>query len=530
MCGILMSYGINEKIMRDALNQMNYRGPFNKGYLHIDNIGIGMVQLPMKKKEQDKLPIKYKTYYVSYNGEIYDSRAVDISKEIEIIIDGIVNLKAINGMFALAAYNELKKEIIIARDEFGIKPIYYFIDEDKEIFICCSEIVPILNILHSVKINKSTIAEIIIFGTQTSESTCFSNIFLLEPGNIISIDIHKMKIKRNFLPPLEPHSNSLEELLHESVSACADTFREPSLLLSDGLDSNLLLTYLDKSINKYNLILEAEDGGVNKENYINLNQTSLNRENYLSELNKAVLSYAQPCRMSSLLMYQTLSDFIRNYNSHMVVTGEGADEFFWGYPRYNFLENKSAVERLNLKKLFFGDVEKNLILLNQPIERKKNSYLMNNITNYSKDIFQLIDFLERKFSLEPLLRRSDHILMRNTIETRVPFLHFGIPHLAKSIGLKRINKEYNKYPLIKIMKKRNPNYLIKSKQHFRAPLKEWFSKEKWEEHFDTTQLEILANLGVSIDELRKSYQNGMFNQVFISKTMVVWYEKFSQYF
>lgn len=528
MCGIVLTWGIPEKKLLNSINKIYHRGPYNTGVTHIDNVGLGMVQLPMKKHQVDMLPVKYKSYYVVYNGEIYDEDATDLSKEVAIAINNILHLKPLNGMFALAAYNEEEKKIIIARDEFGIKPIYFFLNKQNKIFIACSEILPILELIGSTSVNKSTIAEIVLLGTQAGEATCFSDIHLLEPGNILTFDLKEMKVEREVLPSLMPEINNLDELIEKSVSACADTFRPGSLLLSDGMDSNLLLTYLRQDINKYNIITDQDSLGVTPNIYSNLKQTKLNKENFWIQLEKAIFSYAQPCRMSSILMYQSLSDFIKTFGSHMVITGEGADEFFWGYPRYNKI-SEHLINNSNLREFFFTDFEENINLLEPSIDKNNIIHCLDEFLSSSENLLDSIYRLEKKFSLEPLLRRTDHILMKNTIEARVPFLHFGIPNFAKSLGFEKLKNEHNKYPLVNIMKKRNVNYLIKSKQHFRAPLQEWFAEKKLSDYFNSNRLEILSSLGVSVDSLRNCFQKMAGHQIFIFFTMVVWYEKFSSY-
>ncbi|MES2204039.1 MAG: asparagine synthase-related protein [Pseudomonadota bacterium] len=496
----------------------------------MNKVGIGMVQLPMKSQHTDILPIKYQSYYVSYNGEIYDEAATNLQNEIEIAINSIHALKPINGMFAIAAYDVKKNNIILARDEFGIKPLYYYCDKQSKIFIACSEIHPILQLIGQVNINRFVISEIIVFGTQVDESTCFSNINLLAPGNILNISLDDMQITRNIFPELQPTIHSFDSALEKSVSACVgDTFRPASLLISDGLDSNLLLTYLNNDINKYNIIVNNSDLNVNSNQYSHLQQMHLNEENYGHYFKNAVTAYGQPCRMTSILMYQALSEYISQDDSHLVVTGEGADEMFWGYPRHLKI-NSHALDNLDVIDLFFPDFSLNINLLNNCDQEMHINEIRERLSSQPKNKLDLIDSMDRKFSLEPLLRRSDHLLMRGTIETRVPFLHFGIPLLAKKQEVERIAGGVNKKYLINLMKKRNPSYAIKAKQHFRAPIEAWFGKKKIDEHFNPSQLEIIDHLGISIDKLRSLSDNIRFDQVFVLKTAVMWYEKFENFF
>jgi len=530
MCGILMSYGIAEHVFSMALDTLQHRGPFNRGERVLNHVNIGMVQLPMKSESNDELPVKYKSYHVSYNGEIYDEKATNLNKEIEITIESINALKPINGMFAVAAYDEVKNTITLARDEFGIKPIYYYLNEEKKIFIASSEIPAILVLIQKIKPNYAALAEVISFGSQANEDTCFSEIKLLKPGAILSVNLENMKTMRNNFPAFSSQIDNLDLTLKKSVLGCVgDTFRPASLLLSDGLDSNLLVTYLDKNIKKYNIIVNNNDHNVNQDYFSHLYQTHLTIDNYLSCMEKSIASYAQPCRMTSILMYQALSTYIGQQNSHLLLSGEGADEIFWGYPRYLMLEDGDK-EKINIAKLFFPSLSLNLAILKNAEHVEHIHEICNTWQTSKEDFFDKIFSIDKQFSLEPLLRRGDHLLMRNTIEVRVPFLHYGIPALAKKMGFSRIKNGISKAPLIDLMKKRNMNYLIKDKQHFRAPIQEWFGNQSIKDHFNSTQLELLDAMGISIDILRTLNDQWACSQIFVLQTMVVWYEKFEKYF
>ncbi len=257
-------------------------------------------------------------------------------------------------MFALAAYNKNAKEIILARDEFGIKPLYYYINEVNVSIIVCSEIQPILQLIGKTAVNKKVVSEILVFGTQAGEDTIFSGVKLLEPGRVLKINLESLEIKTFKLPTLMPEELDLDYLISKSIKFCTkDTFREPSLLISDGLDSNLLLTYLPNDIRKYNVVVDNDDLGVTNQAYQRLKKIHLNDTNFKFYMSQAVRSYAQPCRMTSILMYQALSTLIERYKTHLVLAGEGADEFFWGYPRHVVLNRNSVNRLISLTEIFF---------------------------------------------------------------------------------------------------------------------------------------------------------------------------------
>ena len=137
--------------------------------------------------------------------------------------------------------------------------------------------------------------------------------------------------------------------------------------------------------------------------------------------------------------------------------------------------------------------------------------------------------LDRHYSMEPLLRRTDHLFMQNAIEARVPYLHAGIPHFAKQLGFKRINSSSTKYPLTQLIKKRIANFSIMPKQHFRAPINQWKETLKLDHFFTEARIEILSTLGVEINRFKEFYEHNSTSTLFPLITLVVWYEEFKEY-
>ena len=529
MCGILITYNIKIDKSIKVLELLNHRGPYNSGYWNNNNVFVGMTQLPMKQIQHDTLPIYHNGKYISYNGELYDNEATCLQKEVSLLFDKIDNGIAVNGMFAVAAYDDVLKQITLARDEFGIKPIYYYANSKNKIFIACSEILPILELIGSVKPNKNVIKEILVFGTQVTEDTCFSDIKLLDPGLIIKISLPELILTEDNVHKLNNSSTSLEEALNTSILSCSDSFRDCGLLISDGLDSNLLLSFLDQNITKYN-VATKHDECLNKKSYVNLNQCTSNPENFWMSMNRAVKSYSQPCRMSSILMYQILSDFITKDNCHLVISGEGADEIFWGYPRHKKIHNKfhstinlSYFETLNI---FFSNLQDQMNLL---VDNEKIINDYHALAKADMDILHFINFLDNKFSLEPLLRRTDHLFMANSIEVRTPYLHFGIPRTAFQTGEQKIINSTSKSSLVKLMSERNKKYIHSEKKHFRAPLNNWERDLNLKTFFNNKNLEILHEFGICIDTFRNFINKNSSTDIFTFITLVVWYEQYKQF-
>ena len=258
MCGILLTYRIDKNRFLAGLEKLKHRGPFNSGYQIFDKVCVGMTQLPMKKDSHESLPVKYQDYCVAYNGEIYEESANSLTDEIEILIKEVNRGYLVNGMYAFAAYDSESNTISFGRDDHGIKPLYYCFNKPDKQIIISSELEPMLHILGSVCVDKSVIAEIVTFGTQITEKTCFKNIMLVDQGFVIKLDLTTFELsKRNIHSRAVPESN-LDESLSLSVSACSKSFRENTLLLSEGLDSNLLLSYLPEEVKKFNISLNKK--------------------------------------------------------------------------------------------------------------------------------------------------------------------------------------------------------------------------------------------------------------------------------
>lgn len=527
MCGILLTFNIEEGKFLEALKLIKHRGPFHHGYKSSHGVCIGMTQLPMKQDIQDNLPVQNENFYVAYNGELYGKDITSLSTEVETLLNHIEKKQAVDGMFAFVAWDKKNHQVIFGRDEFGIKPLYYFINEEKKQLIICSEILPILTMIGAVAPNQEVIGEILTLGTQASENTCFSRVKLLCPGALVKINLDNMSISRERLAAVRILSkDNLDTLLQEAISICHDSVREPALLLSEGLDSNLLLSYLPQDIPKFNILMEGAQA-IQAEAYTHLVQCHLHKENFLTILAKAIKSYAQPCRMNSILMYQILSDTIKKHHVHLVMTGEGADEIFWGYPRHRQIYELSLKHSLDKKQvfdIFFGNLTAKIKVLQKP----EHLYaVQDSLHRSNENLLEYIEMLDKHYSMEPLLRRTDHLLMQNAIEARVPYLHAGIPHFAKQLGFKRVNQQTTKYPLAQLMKDRVANFPIVPKQHFRAPINQW---QLGLEHFFTEErIEIMSTLGIEINQFKAFRENNSASALFPFITLVIWYEEFKQY-
>ncbi len=147
-----------QNTFKEMLELMNSRGKDNTGYHFEENVLLGHKRLAIIDLENGNQPMYYKEYVIVYNGEIYNTNEVreelkalgykfDTTCDTEVMLKGYAEFKEkildkIEGIFAFCVYNRETKEIFLARDRFGIKPLYYCKKDDD--FIFASTLKPIL--------------------------------------------------------------------------------------------------------------------------------------------------------------------------------------------------------------------------------------------------------------------------------------------------------------------------------------------------------------------------------------------------
>ena len=211
MCGIVGIVNYNENIsnqysiLRNMTKTLKRRGPDEEGFFFSKNVNLGHRRLSVIDIENGKQPMSFTyneaTYTIVYNGQIYNTAELKAElikngftfkghSDTEILLKSFIlygkNIcNHLNGIFAFAIYNDKTNELFIARDQFGIKPLYYSFTENN--FIFASEIKAILehpNI--TAKLDKTGISELFGIGpSHTPGYTPFKNIFELEPAHFL---------------------------------------------------------------------------------------------------------------------------------------------------------------------------------------------------------------------------------------------------------------------------------------------------------------------------------------------------------
>jgi asparagine synthase (glutamine-hydrolysing) len=564
MCGlfgIVYKKNLNKEKLFSTLNLLSHRGPDEDGFLESQNLFLGQKRLaiidlsptgkqPMKlncSKSERKLSIVF-------NGEIYNFKA--LKKELqslghnffsqsdtEVILHsyeewGEEGIKKLRGMFACALYNEDKKEIILFRDLLGIKPLYYYLDENY--FVFASEIKAFWNFEFIKKeIRKEAIFEFLQNGYLIQPKTFYQNIFALEPGSILKLNFFQNSFKieiKKYADILDyyllPQKNlSLNEAIQKTKNALLDSIEhhliadvEVGLFLSGGIDSTVLL-YLMREL-KHSKIKtvsaifpntiydesEKINELVQKFNTEHL-ELKITSKDFLEHLDNIFYYMDQPTIDGVNTYFVSL--IAKKAGLKVVLSGLGGDELFYGYPSFfklpkilklkkllkitgigRLLEAFYKIENIQQNKLAEIIKSKNLteeyLYYRAIFTEKQIKQIMPNIfinqnekidENYRqiKNILSQISYLEMQYYLKnQLLRDSDVFSMAHSIELRVPFVdNVLFENIVPIPDEYKIKNNISKFLLKEIIKdKVSENILFQKKQGFVLPIELWMKENK----------------------------------------------------
>lgn len=385
ICGIIekKENNINLNILKLMNSALIHRGPDEEGYFFKENIGIAMRRLSIIDLSSGKQPIfnEDETSLVVFNGEIYNfielkewlikkGHKFKTTSDTEVIVHLYEEEKddfpkKLRGMFAIALIDLKEKKIILARDRFGKKPIYYF--NNSNTFAFSSE----LNSLSkhpSFKKELNLEAVNIYLSLQyiPSPHTIYKDVFKLEPSTILILDFKGNIIKKEKYWNLNTNQlnisfneakEKLRKLFIESVKIRMIADVEIGAFLSGGIDSSIVVGVMSKLSSKP---IKTFSIGFKEENFSELNYAKKVAEKFSTDHNELIVEdkmidiieeipifYGEPFADPSALPTYYVSK-ITSKHLKVALNGDGGDEAFGGYTRYLFIK---IVEKL--KKIGF---------------------------------------------------------------------------------------------------------------------------------------------------------------------------------
>ncbi len=377
MCGIAGIYNYRslsepepEMSLKKMLSVIRHRGPDESGIYVGENIGIGSVRLSIVDVSSGQQPLSdsSETYWIVYNGEIfnYQELRLDIEKQgirlkthsdTEVVVQmyamyGAKCLQYFNGQFAFCIWNKKKKEFFLARDRVGIRPLFYWAQNNA--FAFCSEIKGLFT-LNQVdrSISAESLAQIFTYWTTISPNTPFEKIYELPPGHYMHVSASKIQIEKYWSLEFSSNQNNSAQNFPEAVEEFSELLKDAVKIrlradvkvgayLSGGLDSSVttsLIHEIDPSIlNTFsigfkNKTFDETPYQVEAAKYFNTHHTAFecSSADIAEKFAETVWHSEFPILRTAPTPMFLLSKKVRESGIKVVITGEGADEFLGGY-------------------------------------------------------------------------------------------------------------------------------------------------------------------------------------------------------
>ena len=428
-------------------------------------------------------------YTIVYNGQLYNTKDLrseleengftfDSYSDTEVLLKSFIFwkydvVKKLNGIFSFAIWNSKKNELFLARDHFGVKPLFYTIYNNTLVF--ASEIKALFKYPGiEAKLDEQSIAELFGIGpARTAGLGIFKNIYEIKPAHFGIFNESGLHIERYWKLESKVHTDSLGKtcdnvrfLLEDSISRQLVSDVPLCTFLSGGLDSSIITLYASKYCKKHNLPplntysvdyvdndknFVKTDFQPNSDNYyINLMTERLNTNHHTVVLDTPELASALEDAMiardfpgmadvdSSLLL------FCKNVKQEATVslTGECADEIFGGYPwffRADALNSNTFPWSIAIKErqnLLNPQIASKVNLKNYIDYRYQES--LNEVDILDEDSMETaekrrISHLTLNWFMQTLLDRSDRMAMYNGFELRVPFCDYRLAEYVWNI-------------------------------------------------------------------------------------------------
>ena len=474
-------------------NTLSKRGPDENGIYIKEDICIAHRRLIVIDPEGGKQPMicKYlgNTYVITYNGQIYNTRELRETLEksgftFEGHCDTEVLLKAfiyygynvvnhLNGIFAFAIWNEGKKELFLARDHFGVKPLFYSIKDNQLIF--ASEIKALFEYPSIYpKIDGQGIAELFGIGpAHTPGVGVFKGIEELKPANYLVFNRSGMRIKEYWKLKSRMHTDdfattccTVKELLTDAIERQLVSDVPLCTFLSGGLDSSIITLYSANyckkhdlpMINTYSVDYVDNDKNFQKtdfqpnsdSDYINLITNKLGTKHHTiyldtpelaDSLKEAMIARDLPGMAdvdSSLLLFCKAV----KKEATVSIMGECADEIFGGYPwffREDALSSGTFPWSINIsgRQHLLNPELQEKIDLKEYIDYRYNESLneveLLNVDSKETKEKRKITYLTMNWFMQTLLSRTDRMGMYNGFELRVPFCDYRLAEYVWNI-------------------------------------------------------------------------------------------------
>lgn len=588
-----------KKIIKDMADMIKHRGPDSDGYFCDENVALGFRRLSIIDLNNGSQPIynEDNTKIIVFNGEIYNYEELKTEllkcghifkteTDTEVLLHGYEEyreelLPKLRGMFAFVIYDTNSKELFAARDFYGIKPFYYYKNDDELLF--SSEIKSFLAHPNFKKeLNLEMLESYLTFQYSVGEDTFFKNVYKLRPGHYLkykdgSLEIKKyyeLKFDEDNTKTLEEWEKGIREHLDDSIKAHKISDVEVGSFLSSGVDSSLIATLsnVDKTFTvgfenkQYSEIDYAKDLS-QKINTKNINKIITKKE-YFDKISDIMYYMDEPLADPSCIALYFVAN-IASQNVKVALSGEGADEIFGGYNIYaepytwawyykipypirkligscasifkhkrgiNFLirRGQKLEDRYVGNAFIFNNKEVKKILSYKPYKKGYQEFTKEYYDKVKdKDDVTKMQYIDFNFWLiGDILLKADKMSMANSLEVRVPYLDRIVIDYARHIPTKyKVDKNTTKKCFRRVASEvLEDKVSSKKKLGFPVPIRNWIKEDdiynkiksrflEAGEFFNTKEIVKLLD-----DHRNNKYDNS--RKIWTIYIFLIWYDRY----
>jgi asparagine synthase (glutamine-hydrolysing) len=548
MCGITgyIADNVDRGDLLNSVQSIKHRGPNNQSIWQDKGVGLGHARLSildLSDAANQPMISACNKYMMVFNGEIYNFKSLrkkyqiqtKTSSDSEVILELFIKkgpdfVQELNGMFAISIYNKVTKELFLFRDRLGIKPLYYYLENDTLFF--ASELKALLSYSKIAKcksLNKLVISQFLSLGYIAEPNTIFNHIYKFPSGSYMKFSNGvksfvnywsvEDKLKEQTITNKKDAIKQLTDGIQKSVEKRLLSDVPLGTFLSGGIDSSLI-TAVAQSISNQpvkTFSIGFKESKFNESEYARKVSQYLKTDHHeyivsetdvLEMFDDYFFAYDEPFADASGFPTMVVSKLAKRDVS-VILSGDGGDELFHGYGMYTWakrlnnpllstlrkplsmglsmLDNRSkrAALVINYKnrkflkqhifsqeQYYFSQQELYKTLPNQSfINLKENVESIRKLSSAeSQSLFDIKNYLK-----DDLLVKVDRASMLSALEVRVPFLDHEFVELAINVdSILKTNKGQQKAILKEVLYEFLPkSYFDRPKWGFGIPLERW---------------------------------------------------------
>ena len=496
MCGICGAFKFKERPFDDLkltalMDSIASRGRDSKGTFKNSDVFLGHQRLSIiDTSEKSNQPMVIENYVIVFNGIIYNYK--DIRKELiakghvfksvgdtEVIVRSYIEfgdkcVDHFDGVFSFCIYNSINKNIFLARDRIGIKPLYYSINDNELIF--SSSMTGILKNRNNYEINPIALHyQFTLHSVVPAPHTIINGINKLEPGHTLNVNKSGHAYLNKYFDINETELinykedeiiSNIDVLLNNAVEKRLNVADVPvGILLSGGLDSSLITAISKKykeKLSTFSIGFNTINEEIGNEFYysdlvsqdFNTSHKKYNTsdDDLYNNLDNVISNMSEPMFSQDSSAFFLLAEKV-SLSNKVVLSGQGADEVFGGYFWYEqIMKDSGANDTEILSKYYF---DRTFDSYRKAINEKyvEDNYVFNEIDKKFKQMDSDLSTLDKVFRLEistfiidDHVKRVDNMTMSHALESRVPFLDIELIKFMLSVkGKSKINKSSKYY-------------------------------------------------------------------------------------